>query len=74
VSSNAAHLVPFQQLNLSFASSRENRAKHLARVAAEYMQLLYHVTKAQTEQSAFVDEIQWVCEPYRVLSRPGHAD
>ncbi|THH20409.1 hypothetical protein EW146_g922 [Bondarzewia mesenterica] len=39
---------------------RGNRAKHLARVATEYTQLLYHVKKAQDEQqSAFVDEVQW---------------
>ena len=42
--------------------SRGSRAKHLARVAAEYTQLLYHVAKAQTDgQSSFIDEIQWVC-------------
>ncbi|KAI0047760.1 COG complex component [Auriscalpium vulgare] len=40
--------------------SRGSRAKHLGRVATEYTQLLYHVSKAQAEtQSAFVDEIQW---------------
>ncbi|KAI0301006.1 oligomeric golgi complex component, COG2-domain-containing protein [Multifurca ochricompacta] len=39
---------------------RGNRAKHLVRVAAEYGQLLYHVSKAQADiRSAFVDEIQW---------------
>ncbi|KAA1473910.1 COG complex component [Dentipellis sp. KUC8613] len=39
---------------------RGNRAKHLARVAAEYTQLLYHAKKANSEQhSAFVDEMQW---------------
>ena len=42
---------------------RGNRAKHLVRVATEYTQLLYHVSKAQADaRSAFVDEIQWVCE------------
>ena len=41
---------------------RTNRAKHLSRVAAEYTQLLYHVNKAKTDQCAFVDECQWVCE------------
>jgi len=41
--------------------TRGNRAKHLSRVASEYTQLLYHVTKSQSEgPSAFVDEIQWV--------------
>ncbi|KAI0267134.1 oligomeric golgi complex component, COG2-domain-containing protein [Gloeopeniophorella convolvens] len=40
--------------------SRGNRAKHLVRVAAEYTQLLYHVSKAQADsRSAFIDEIQW---------------
>jgi conserved oligomeric Golgi complex subunit 2 len=34
-----------------------SRAKHLSRVAAEYIQLLYHVSKTST--SAFIDEIQW---------------
>ncbi|KAF8496692.1 hypothetical protein F5888DRAFT_357159 [Russula emetica] len=39
---------------------RGNRAKHLVRVATEYTQLLYHVSKAQADaRSAFVDEIQW---------------
>ncbi|KAF5386227.1 hypothetical protein D9615_002234 [Tricholomella constricta] len=36
-----------------------NRAKHLGRVAAEYMQLLYHTEKARAEKCIFVDEIQW---------------
>ncbi|KAK7053317.1 hypothetical protein VNI00_003943 [Paramarasmius palmivorus] len=39
--------------------SRENRAKHLSRVASEYTQLLYHANKARAEKCAFVDEIQW---------------
>ncbi|KAH9948954.1 COG complex component [Amylocystis lapponica] len=39
--------------------TRGNRAKHLARVAAEYTQLLYHVSRAQVDKSAFVDESQW---------------
>ncbi|OBZ70879.1 Conserved oligomeric Golgi complex subunit 2 [Grifola frondosa] len=38
--------------------TRGNRAKHLARVAAEYTQLLYHVSRARTEECAFVDESQ----------------
>jgi hypothetical protein len=41
---------------------RGNRAKHLGRVAAEYSQLLYHISKAQADKCAFVAEIQWVCE------------
>ncbi|KAI8993989.1 COG complex component [Trametes punicea] len=39
--------------------TRGNRAKHLARVAAEYSQLLYHVSRARTEPCAFIDESQW---------------
>ncbi|KAJ3548647.1 hypothetical protein NM688_g5267 [Phlebia brevispora] len=39
--------------------SRGNQAKHLARVASEYTQLLYHVSKARTDKCAFVDECQW---------------
>ncbi|KAG5648483.1 hypothetical protein DXG03_003094 [Asterophora parasitica] len=35
------------------------RAKHLGRVAAEYMQLLYHAEKARAEKCKFVDEMQW---------------
>jgi conserved oligomeric Golgi complex subunit 2 len=47
---------------LSQQRPRGNRAKHLVRVAAEYTQLLYHVSKAHSDtRSAFVDEIQWVC-------------
>ncbi|KAJ3575095.1 hypothetical protein NP233_g1321 [Leucocoprinus birnbaumii] len=38
---------------------RSNRAKHIARVAAEYMQLLYHASKAREENCAYVDELQW---------------
>ncbi|KAI0744038.1 COG complex component [Daedaleopsis nitida] len=39
--------------------TRGNRAKHIARVAAEFTQLLYHVHRAQTEPCAFIDESQW---------------
>ncbi|KAI0645824.1 COG complex component [Trametes meyenii] len=39
--------------------SRGNRAKHIARVAVEYTQLLYHVSRAHTEPCAFIDESQW---------------
>ncbi|KAG2074600.1 COG complex component [Suillus decipiens] len=41
------------------AKSQGNRAKHLARVTAEYAQLLYHIKKAKEENCAFVDEIRW---------------
>ncbi|EGO25305.1 hypothetical protein SERLADRAFT_348146 [Serpula lacrymans var. lacrymans S7.9] len=36
-----------------------NVEHHLARVAAEYTQLLYHTAKARAEKCEFVDEIQW---------------
>ncbi|KII92438.1 hypothetical protein PLICRDRAFT_172529 [Plicaturopsis crispa FD-325 SS-3] len=36
-----------------------SHAKHLARAAAEYTQLLYHASKARAETCAFVDEVQW---------------
>lgn len=36
-----------------------NRAKHLARVATEYTQLLYHVSKARDENCVFVNGVQW---------------
>ncbi|KIM75524.1 hypothetical protein PILCRDRAFT_827237 [Piloderma croceum F 1598] len=39
--------------------ARGNRAKHLARVATEYTQLLYHVSKARTAFCVYIDEIQW---------------
>ncbi|KAJ3856207.1 COG complex component [Lentinula lateritia] len=39
--------------------SPTNKAKHLNRAAAEYTQLLYHASKARSENCAFVDEIQW---------------
>ncbi|KAF7782587.1 hypothetical protein Agabi119p4_1963 [Agaricus bisporus var. burnettii] len=38
---------------------RSNRAKHVTRVAVEYTQLLYHVSKAREENCVFVDELQW---------------
>ncbi|KAG6869130.1 hypothetical protein C0993_001695 [Termitomyces sp. T159_Od127] len=38
---------------------RGNRAKHLARVAAEYVQLSYHASKARSEKCIFVDQLQW---------------
>ncbi|KAG8931544.1 hypothetical protein FRC02_002532 [Tulasnella sp. 418] len=39
--------------------SRPGQAKHLARVATEYTQLLYHAQKARSEKCAFVEEVQW---------------
>ncbi|EJF57655.1 COG complex component [Dichomitus squalens LYAD-421 SS1] len=42
--------------------TRGNRAKHIARVAAEYTQLLYHVERASTQPCAFIDEHQWRVE------------
>ncbi|KAI9466593.1 hypothetical protein BJY52DRAFT_1111514, partial [Lactarius psammicola] len=48
------------RVKIATIGPRGNRTKHLARVAAEYTNLLYHVTKAQTDtRSTFVDEIQW---------------
>ncbi|KAF9650191.1 COG complex component [Thelephora ganbajun] len=38
---------------------RGNRAKHLSRVASEYTQLLYHVSKTNPGKCAFVTEVQW---------------
>ncbi|TFK54447.1 COG complex component [Heliocybe sulcata] len=38
---------------------RGSRAKHLSRVASEYTQLLYHVSKAEEQRAAFLDEIRW---------------
>lgn len=39
--------------------TRRGRGKHVARVGAEYTQLLYDVEKAKTEGCAFVDTLQW---------------
>ncbi|KAF5370825.1 hypothetical protein D9758_001986 [Tetrapyrgos nigripes] len=39
--------------------SHGNKAKHLNRVATEYTQLLYHASKARTENCVYVNEIQW---------------
>ncbi|THH10657.1 hypothetical protein EW145_g1177 [Phellinidium pouzarii] len=41
---------------------RGNRAKHLLRIATEYVQLLYHAEKALSENCAFVTEMQWRIE------------
>ena len=57
-----AHPVQCNTPSDSTARTRGNRAKHIARVAAEYTQLLYHVSRARTEPCAFIDESQWVCE------------
>lgn len=35
-----------------------SRGKHLSRVAMEYMQLLYHISKAHAEKCTYVDAIQ----------------
>ena len=40
--------------------TRAGRAKHLARVAAEYVQLLYHADKAREENCAFIEGAQGV--------------
>jgi len=44
-------------------SSRKNMAKLLGRVASEYIQLVYHASKAKAENCLFFNEIEWVCEP-----------
>ncbi|KAG8951414.1 hypothetical protein FRC04_006185 [Tulasnella sp. 424] len=43
--------------------SRGGQAKHLARIATEYTQLLYHAEKAKEEKCVFVDEMQWYTVP-----------
>ena len=45
-----------------------NRAKHLARVATEYTQLLYHVSKAREENCVFINGVRWV-SAYRDIGR-----
>lgn len=55
-------------LNIVCHRARGNRAKHLARVAAEYTQLLYHVSKARASSCVYVDEIQWVSYIYIAFS------
>ncbi|KAH7914152.1 oligomeric golgi complex component, COG2-domain-containing protein [Hygrophoropsis aurantiaca] len=52
------HLLSDEQGDIS-SKTRGNRAKHLSRVATEYTQLLYHVSKARLEKCVYVDEIQW---------------
>ncbi|KIK01394.1 hypothetical protein K443DRAFT_98669 [Laccaria amethystina LaAM-08-1] len=44
---------------LLISTSDGNRVKHLARVAVEYTQLLYHASKAREENCSFINEIQW---------------
>ena len=41
-------------------SSKDNRAKRLLRITTEYNQLLYHLDKASSEKSDFLEEMQWV--------------
>lgn len=55
---------PRKQILNEYPRSPANKAKHLNRAAAEYTQLLYHASKARSENCAFVDEIQWVCETF----------
>ncbi|KAI6131677.1 oligomeric golgi complex component, COG2-domain-containing protein [Pisolithus croceorrhizus] len=42
----------------STVKTQGSRGKHLSRVAMEYMQLLYHISKARSEKCAYVDAIQ----------------
>ncbi|EDR11848.1 uncharacterized protein LACBIDRAFT_247029 [Laccaria bicolor S238N-H82] len=44
---------------LLISTSDGNRVTHLARVAVEYTQLLYHASKAREENCSFINEIQW---------------
>ncbi|KAI9569693.1 oligomeric golgi complex component, COG2-domain-containing protein [Boletus coccyginus] len=45
--------------------SRGTRGKHLSRVATEYTQLLYLVSKARAEQCVYVEETQWSIDRIR---------
>ncbi|KAN0091182.1 COG (conserved oligomeric Golgi) complex component, COG2 domain containing protein [Tylopilus felleus] len=45
--------------------TRGSRGKHLSRVATEYSQLLYLVSKARAEKCAYVEEIQWSIDRIR---------
>ncbi|KAF8556364.1 COG complex component [Imleria badia] len=45
--------------------TRGSRGKHLSRVATEYTQLLYLVSKAHAEKCAYVEEIQWSIDRIR---------
>ncbi|KAG6333678.1 hypothetical protein ID866_5408 [Astraeus odoratus] len=42
----------------STVKTQGSRGKHLSRVATEYMQLLYHISKAEAEKCAYVGAIQ----------------
>ncbi|KIK99406.1 hypothetical protein PAXRUDRAFT_822754 [Paxillus rubicundulus Ve08.2h10] len=53
-----SHLSGLHDMN-SGMKTRGSRGKHLSRVATEYSQLLYHVSKARAENCAYVEEIQW---------------
>ncbi|KAF8844393.1 COG complex component [Paxillus ammoniavirescens] len=53
-----SHLSGLPDMN-SGMKTRGSRGKHLSRVATEYTQLLYHVSKARAENCAYVEEIQW---------------
>ncbi|KAF8513135.1 COG complex component [Hysterangium stoloniferum] len=57
--SNSSLNTTTQVLHGDDERTRMNRVKHLARVASEFNQLLYHVEKARTENCAFVGEINW---------------
>ncbi|KAG9316657.1 oligomeric golgi complex component, COG2-domain-containing protein [Chiua virens] len=48
-----------------FPRTRGSRAKHLSRVATEYSQLLYLVSKARAEKCTYVEEIQWSIDRIR---------
>ncbi|KAG8213973.1 oligomeric golgi complex component, COG2-domain-containing protein [Butyriboletus roseoflavus] len=50
---------------VSSAKTRGSRGKHLSRVATEYTQLLYLVSKARAENCAYVEEIQWSIDRIR---------
>ncbi|KAH0827904.1 oligomeric golgi complex component, COG2-domain-containing protein [Lanmaoa asiatica] len=50
---------------VSSGKTRGSRGKHLSRVATEYTQLLYIVSKARAENCAYVEEIQWSIDRIR---------
>ncbi|KAF9227314.1 COG complex component [Gyrodon lividus] len=53
-----SHLSGLPDTN-SGGKTRGSRGKHISRVAIEYTQLLYHVSKARAENCAYIEEIQW---------------
>ncbi|KAF9241626.1 oligomeric golgi complex component, COG2-domain-containing protein [Melanogaster broomeanus] len=59
-----SHLSGLPDLN-SGVKTRGSRGKHLSRVATEYTQLLYHVSKARAENCAYVEEIRWSIDRIR---------